>query len=473
MRVSADIRAVDVQLRQVENLAVRVLAGGHDARDHVRGIHIIGDAGEVFALPDLHVGIHAHAFDQKHIEPVPGQFRAVFVHQPAFAQQGVHRIDVFKAHVLRRGGQVGIKGEAVPGQAGGRYALSHRRADDGGRWLKFADHVVQQVVEDVACVDRDPGEVRYDTVDAEGLVTQLTWLDYLVLKADVHLRALLFRSRVGQVLGGHIAVPTVRAGDLVPGGRRLADQDNLRAFFVFGEDLIVGARAGAQAQRIPLGGHGVDLHVVGLRLVLLRHQIHLRRHGGGHGRTQNVALAQPRPFSVLVDGMHERQLPLAIERFGHRAGLRLHHAQTVAREVGAVGGIDTNQGFSPPRGIEKAPPVRVTLPGRKRAPFTHDGRFPSTILRFFQSKRYLIPRMGFESFLLRSCTVSDLLERTRLPQHPDKIQYGSLRPQNERYCGLSSKWACSMRCAPPHPATHFEGRSASGTDPRACFHPAL
>ena len=230
----------------------------------------------------------------------------------------------------------------MPRETGRRYALSHRRSDSGGRWLKFADHVVQQVVEDVARVDRDLGEVWHDAIDAERLVAQLTRLDYLVLKADVHLRALLFRSRVGQVLGGHIAVPTVRAGDLVPGGRRLADQDNLRAFFVFGEDLIVGAGAGAQAQRVSLGGHGVDLHVVGLRLVLLRHQIHLRRHGGGHGRTQNVALAQPRPFSVLVDGMHERQLPLAIERFGHRAGLRLHHAQTVAREVGAIWRVDTD-----------------------------------------------------------------------------------------------------------------------------------
>lgn len=235
----------------------------------------------------------------------------------------------------------------------------------------------------MACVDRDPGEVRHDTVDAEGLVAQLTWLDYLVLKADVHLRALLFRSRVGQVFGGHVAVPTIRAGDLVPGGRGLADQDNLRAFFVFGEDLIVGARAGTQAQRIPLGGHGVDLHVVGLRLVLLRHQIHLRRHGGGHGRTQNVALAQPRPFSVLVDGMHERQFPLAIERFGHRARLRLNYAQPVAREVGAVGGIDTNQGFSPPRGIEKAPPVRVTLPGKKGLHLRMMAGFPAPSCDFF------------------------------------------------------------------------------------------
>ena len=223
MRVCADVRAVDVQLWQVQNVAVRVLTGGHDARDHVRCVHIVGDAGEVFSFPDLHVRIHAHAPDEEHVIPVPGQLRAVFVDHPAFAQQGFHRVDVFKAHVLRRGGQVGVEGEGMPRETGRRYALSHRRSDSGGRWLKFADHVVQQVVEDVARVDRDLGEVWHDAIDAERLVAQLTRLDYLVLKADVHLRALLFRSRVGQVLGGHIAVPTVRAGDLVPGGRRLAD----------------------------------------------------------------------------------------------------------------------------------------------------------------------------------------------------------------------------------------------------------
>ena len=43
----------------------------------------------------------------------------------------------------------------------------------------------------------------------------------------------------------------------------------------------------------------------------------------------------------LFSSFHFAQLILPY----HRAGLRLHHAQTVAREVGAVGGIDTNQGF--------------------------------------------------------------------------------------------------------------------------------
>ena len=63
MRVRADVRAVDVQLGQVKDIAVRVLAGGHDAGDHIRLIHVVGDAGEILALPNQHVTVHAHALD--------------------------------------------------------------------------------------------------------------------------------------------------------------------------------------------------------------------------------------------------------------------------------------------------------------------------------------------------------------------------------------------------------------------------
>lgn len=87
VRVRADVRAVDVQFRQVEDVAVRVLAGGHDAGDHVRLVHVIGNADEVLALPNLYVAVHAHAPDQKHVKPVPRQFPAVLLRQPAFAQQ--------------------------------------------------------------------------------------------------------------------------------------------------------------------------------------------------------------------------------------------------------------------------------------------------------------------------------------------------------------------------------------------------
>ena len=83
-------------------------------------------------------------------------------------------------------------------------------------------------------------------------------------------------------------------------------------------------------------------------------------HGGQHRRAQNVALAQPHPFSVFIDEMNERQLPLAVQRFGHHAGLRLHHTQTVAQEVGAVGGINTDQWESPRQNTKQALRFRKT-----------------------------------------------------------------------------------------------------------------
>ena len=100
MCIGIQIRTVDVELRQIQNVPVRVLAGGHDAGDHVRFIHVVGDAGQVLFLPDGHVGVVAHTFDQKHIVPVAGQLRAVLAHQPVFAQHGFHGIDVFPFHVL-------------------------------------------------------------------------------------------------------------------------------------------------------------------------------------------------------------------------------------------------------------------------------------------------------------------------------------------------------------------------------------
>ena len=82
--------------------------------------------------------------------------------------------------------------------------------------------------------------------------------------------------------------------------------------------------------------------------LLLCYQIHLRRHGSGHRRAQDVAFAQPCPPAVFVDGMDERQLPLAVQRFGDRAGLRLDDAQPVAGEVRAVSRVDADHGVHPP-----------------------------------------------------------------------------------------------------------------------------
>ena len=100
MCIGIQIRTVDVELRQIQNVPVRVLAGGHDAGDHVRFIHVVGDAGQVLFLPDGHVGVVAHALHQKNIVPVAGQFCAVLAHQPIFAQHGFHGIGVFPLHVL-------------------------------------------------------------------------------------------------------------------------------------------------------------------------------------------------------------------------------------------------------------------------------------------------------------------------------------------------------------------------------------
>ena len=58
------------------------LAGGHDARDHIGEVYVVGDASRFFPLPDLHVGVAAHALDEEHIKPVPRQLAAVLLHKP-------------------------------------------------------------------------------------------------------------------------------------------------------------------------------------------------------------------------------------------------------------------------------------------------------------------------------------------------------------------------------------------------------
>ena len=56
--------------------------------------------------------------------------------------------------------------------------------------------------------------------------------------------------------------------------------------------------------------------------------------------------------------MHQRKLPLAVQRLGYGAGHGCDRAEAVARKVGAVGGIYTDQEKSPPSGHkESAQPV--------------------------------------------------------------------------------------------------------------------
>ena len=113
MGVGIEVGTVEIQFRQVKDVPVRVLAGGHDAGNYIRFVHIVGNAGQVLFLPNRNVGVIAHALDQKHIVPVAGQFCAILADQPVFAQHGFHGIDVFPFHVLSGAGQVGIKREIV------------------------------------------------------------------------------------------------------------------------------------------------------------------------------------------------------------------------------------------------------------------------------------------------------------------------------------------------------------------------
>ena len=98
--ISVDVGTVEIQFRQIQDVPVCILTCGHDAGNHVRFVHIVGDSGQVLLFPDGYVGVVAHAPDQKHIVPVAGQFRAVLADQTVFTQHGFHGIDIFPLHVL-------------------------------------------------------------------------------------------------------------------------------------------------------------------------------------------------------------------------------------------------------------------------------------------------------------------------------------------------------------------------------------
>ena len=100
-------------------------------------------------------------------------------------------------------------------------------------------------------------------------------------------------------------------------------------------------------QRPAFRGDLIDLHVVGAGLVLLRDQIDAGGHGGGHRSSQDAALGKPRPFAALVDDMHQRELPLAVQRLGYGAGHGRNRTEAVTRKVGTVDGIYTDQRKSP------------------------------------------------------------------------------------------------------------------------------
>ena len=197
-------------------------------------------------------------------------------------------------------------------------------------------------------VDRDLVQFRDDAIDAEGLIPQLSGLDDLIVKAHVGLYRLRFCALKGQVLTGHIAMLAVRSGHLIPAGCGFVEHNNLAALLIFSENLVIRARTGAQVQRPTLGRDLVDLHIVGAGLILLRHQIDAGCHGGRHRRTEDASLRKPRPFTALVDVVHQRKLPFAIQGFGYGTAHGHNRTESVIGKVGAIGRIYTDQGKSPP-----------------------------------------------------------------------------------------------------------------------------
>ena len=242
----------------------------------------------------------------------------------------------------------------MAGQARPRQALNDGSPHRRGRGLQGLDHVVEQIVENVARVDRYFIQLRHNAVNPKGLIPQLSGLDDLIVKAHIGLDNLCFRALEGQILAGHIAVLAIRGGHLIPAGCGLVQYNDLAALLIFSENLVIRARTGAQVQRPTFRGNLIDLHVVGAGLVLLRHQTDAGRHGGGHRRTEDAALRESRPFAALVDVMHQRELPFAIQGFGHGTAHRRYRAEAVIGKVGAIGRIYTNQGKSPPSEHKKS-----------------------------------------------------------------------------------------------------------------------
>lgn len=150
----------------------------------------------------------------------------------------------------------------------------------------------------------------------------------------------------------------IRAGDFIPTGVRFVQYDDLGFLRILTENPVIRTRAGAQAQRIALGGHLVDQDVVNGGLVLLGDKAHLRGHGSGHRRSEDTSFSEACPFAIHINGVDERQLPLSVQGFRNSAGLGNDDAQTVVGEIFAVCRIDANQRQSPPEGIKKAPQRR-------------------------------------------------------------------------------------------------------------------
>ena len=231
----------------------------------------------------------------------------------------------------------------MTGQAGPRQALNDGSPHCRGRGLQAFYHVVEQIIENVPGVDRNLIQLRHHAVDAKRLVAQLASLNHLIAETHIGLHRLRFRALEGQVLTGHIAVLAIRGGDFIPAGRGFVQHNDLTALFVLAENPVIRARTGTQMQRPTFRGDLIDLHVVGAGLVLLRHQIDAGSHGCGHRSTENAALRKSRPFAALVNVMHQRQFPLAVQSLSYAAAHGRNRAKTVIGKIGAVGRIYTDQ----------------------------------------------------------------------------------------------------------------------------------
>ena len=113
MRESTDVWTIDIQFREIQNIAISVFAGRHDARNSIGHIHIDGNTRKVFLLTDLNLAVCANTADKEHIEPVTCQFCTVLRDQAVLTQESLHRVDVLKRDIRSCALQIGVEREIV------------------------------------------------------------------------------------------------------------------------------------------------------------------------------------------------------------------------------------------------------------------------------------------------------------------------------------------------------------------------
>ena len=346
MGIAVQTGAFHVQFRQIQHVAVPVLSGWQNTGGHAGLVHVIGNPQQIFSFTNLYIRIPAHPLNQIHVVPVPGQLAAVFACHAVLSQQGFHRVHVLKGNVLGCTGKIGIEAESVGGQAAFRQTFYHGGSRRGGGRMVVLHHVVQQVVENMAGVHSDAGQLRHDPVNAEWLIPQGAAFRY---GADRLCKG-GFRAAVPEKAAVHIAPLAVRQDDLVPAGVGRIQHIDGRAVRVLLKNLVTGSGAGSQPQgtlshgsKVPVRIHRVHIAAV-CRAGGGSGKVDCRSHGGGNGRPQDIPFRQAGPPVVLVDGMNQRQLPFPVKGLRNRAGKGSDHAQAVIGKIGAVGRINADHG---------------------------------------------------------------------------------------------------------------------------------